>query len=57
MAPADHATVQRVVGETKQHTLAQFAYLPMIMAVAYVLLFFYYRSQGGYKVQELGAGH
>jgi hypothetical protein len=29
----------------------------MIMAVAYLLLFAYYRSQGGYKAQELGTGH
>ncbi|ODS57770.1 MAG: hypothetical protein ABS36_04820 [Acidobacteria bacterium SCN 69-37] len=56
--PADQrATAATLIGETKQRTLNQFAYLPMIMFVGYVLLFIYYRSQGGYKVQELGGGH
>ena len=54
---ADRATADAVIGEYKQRTLTQFAYLPMIMAVAYLLLFVYYRSQGGYKVEELGGGH
>jgi hypothetical protein len=54
---AEKATADAIIGEYKQKTLTQFAYLPMIMAVAYVLLFVYYRSQGGYKVQELGGGH
>lgn len=56
MTESDRAVVQQVVGETKQATLKQFAYLPMIMAVAYVLLFAYYRSKGGYRVEEIGAG-
>jgi hypothetical protein len=29
----------------------------MIMAVAYLFLYLYYRSKGGYKVEELGGGH
>ena len=46
-----------VVGEHKQKTLMQFAILPVIMAVAYLFLFLYYRSKGGYKVEQLGGGH
>ncbi len=53
----ERAAADAVIGEYKQSTLFLFAYLPMIMFVAYVLLFAYYRSQGGYKVQELGGGH
>ena len=54
---AEKSAADAVIGEYKQKTLTQFAYLPMIMAVAYLLLFAYYRSKGGYKVQELGGGH
>jgi MFS family permease len=56
LPPAERAAAEAVIGEHKQRTLSLFAYLPMIMAVAYLLLFGYYRSQGGYKVQALG-GH
>ncbi|MFO7300990.1 MAG: MFS transporter [Acidobacteriota bacterium] len=56
LPPAERALAEAVVGEHKQKTLMQFAYLPMVMAVAYVLLLLYYRSQGGYKAQTLGGG-
>jgi MFS family permease len=56
LPPADRAAAEAVVGEHKQKTLMQFAILPLIMAVAYLLLFGYYRSQGGYKSEQLG-GH
>jgi len=56
--PADQqAQVERVRGEVKQHSLVDFAILPMIMAVCYLLLFVYFRSQGGYKAVEIGDGH
>lgn len=42
--------------ETKQHALAKIAYLPAIMFLCYVGLIFYYKSQGGYKVEVL-VGH
>jgi MFS family permease len=53
MPAGDRAVVQEVVGVTKQHTLTEFAILPMIMAVAYAALFIYYRSRGGYTAVEL----
>lgn len=54
---AERAQAEAVIGEHKQKTLMQFAVLPMIMVVAYALLFLYYRARGGYKAEEIGAGH
>jgi MFS family permease len=56
LPPAEKSAADAVIGEFKQRTLTQFAYLPMIMAVAYLLLYVYYRSKRGYKVEILDPG-
>ena len=43
----------KVQGQTKQGTLAEFAVLPSIMFICYVGLILYFLSKGGYKVQVL----
>jgi MFS family permease len=53
----DKGAVDAVLATTRQHSLAQFAILPIIMAVCYGLLFAYFASRGGYKPVELGGGH
>jgi MFS family permease len=53
---ADRARVESIRGQTKQHTLVDFAILPMIMAVCYLGLFLYFRNQGGYKIVDIGGG-
>lgn len=50
----EKAEANAIIGDHKQKTLMQFAILPMIMAVAYLCLFLYFRSQGGYKAVEIG---
>jgi MFS family permease len=54
---ADKAPVDAVLAETRQKSLNHFAVLPMIMAACYLLLFIYFKSQGGYKPVVIGAGH
>jgi hypothetical protein len=38
-------------------TLAKMALFPGFMLACYVLLWAYFRSQGGYRVQDLSGGH
>lgn len=54
---ADRVATDANLAQARQHSLAQFAVLPMIMAVCYLLLFVYFKSQGGYKPVSLGGGH
>ncbi|MBA3273623.1 MAG: hypothetical protein H0T11_07100 [Chthoniobacterales bacterium] len=53
LSNTDQATYTKLEGDTKQGTLATFAILPTIMFVCYVALIIYFKSRGGYKVQEL----
>ena len=53
--PTAYAT-EASLAQARQHSLAEFAILPMIMAVCYLLLFLYFKGQGGYKAVQLG-GH
>jgi MFS family permease len=55
LPPAEQQQTDDVVAEFKQKTLSQFAVLPMIMAVAYALLFGYFRTKGGYKPVDIVA--
>lgn len=41
--------------ESKQGTLAKIAILPAVMCGCYILLFFYFKSKGGYQAQVLTA--
>lgn len=54
---AERGAVDATLAATRQHSLAQFAILPIIMAVCYLLLYLYFKSQGGYKPVVLGSGH
>lgn len=55
--PADQQqVVETVHGASNQATLAKFAILPVLMAVGFGILFAYFKSKGGYKAVELGAG-
>ena len=54
---ADKAATEATLATTRQHSLAEFAILPVIMAVCYLLLFVYFQSQGGYKAVHIGDGH
>lgn len=49
----EQAQFTKLQGETKQGTLATFAILPTIMFVCYIGLIIYFKSRGGYKIQEL----
>jgi len=46
-----------LIAENKQKTLARFAVLPLIMALGYAMLIFYFVTRGGYKPVVIGAGH
>lgn len=50
------AQLDRIERNTKQHALAQIAYLPAIMFICFLGLVLYYRSKGGYRAEVL-AGH
>jgi MFS family permease len=54
---ADKVPTDATLATTRQHSLAEFAILPIIMAVCYLLLFVYFQSQGGYKAVNIGGGH
>ena len=53
---ADKVPTEAILADARQRSLAKFAVLPAIMIVCYLLLFIYFRSQGGYKAVSLG-GH
>ncbi|MAS93584.1 MAG: MFS transporter [Verrucomicrobiales bacterium] len=48
--------VKGVQNEYKKATFARMALLPAFLFVCYLILFFYFKSRGGYRPQELGAG-
>ena len=52
----DKATVAAVQDEYKKLTFARTAMLPAFMLICYLGLWFYFRSRGGYRPVELGAG-
>ncbi|HEX8607490.1 MAG TPA: hypothetical protein VF679_02490, partial [Pedobacter sp.] len=51
--PADQDTVTSIRDIAKKEALSYIVIFPLIMLVSYVLLIFYFRSKGGYKVVEL----
>jgi MFS family permease len=53
---ADKVPTEAILADARQRSLARFAVLPGIMIVCYLLLFIYFRSQGGYKAVSIG-GH
>ena len=53
---ADKVPTEAILADARQRSLARFAVLPAIMIVCYLLLFIYFRSQGGYKAVSIG-GH
>ena len=60
-APADQqAAMTEAIGKAKegsaQKALANMAVFPAIMLVAFICLFLYFRSKGGYKPVDLSVG-
>lgn len=51
--PADQETVTSIRDTAKKEALSYIVVFPLIMLVSYVLLIFYFRSKGGYKVVEI----
>lgn len=51
--------VKKAVAESKegsgQKALASMAVFPLIMLIAYVILYFYFKSKGGYKPLDVSA--
>ena len=43
------------IATAKQHLLVQFAVLPLLMAIGFGILAFYFKSKGGYKPVDLSA--
>ncbi|HEX2750723.1 MAG TPA: MFS transporter [Verrucomicrobiales bacterium] len=48
--------LDKVQAKSKQATFARIAMLPSFMLVCYLGMFLYFRSRGGYKPVEIGAG-
>jgi MFS family permease len=51
--PTDQKTVTTIRDGAKKEALSYIVVFPLIMLVSYILLIFYFRSKGGYKVVEL----
>ena len=51
------AAVAKIAEESPKHSLAKIAIFPMVMLLAYIGLFLYFRSRGGYKPVVIGDGH
>ena len=47
------AKIKDVAGKSAQGALLDMAIFPAIMLVAYILMFFYFKSKGGYQAQHL----
>jgi MFS family permease len=56
LTAAESETVDAIVVQSKQGTLAKIAILPAIMVVCYLILIVYFKSKGGYQAQVL-TGH
>lgn len=54
LPPDEIEHVHRIRSRTNQATLAKFAVLPLIMAVAYAILLMHFARQGGYRPVQLG---
>ncbi|MEL6276994.1 MAG: MFS transporter, partial [Bacteroidota bacterium] len=50
---ADANAIKDIQGGAKKEALSTVAIFPAIMLVCYIILIFYFRSQGGYKPVEL----
>lgn len=57
LEPGPRQLVRQVEKRAKQGALARIALFPVAMGVGYLLLAAYFRSRGGYRPVELGAGH
>jgi hypothetical protein len=51
------AAVAKIAEESPKHSLAKIAIFPMVMLLAYIGLFLYFKSRGGYKPVVIGDGH
>ncbi len=51
---AEHDVVVKIQDEAKQSALATIAVLPGIMLACYLALILYFKSIGGYKIEQLG---
>ncbi len=55
--PAEEAgEIREIVKSGKQSALANVTIFPGIMLVCYLILIFYFKSQGGYKAKAIGDG-
>jgi MFS family permease len=54
---ATRKPIDDALADAKQKLLVQFAYLPLLMAVGFGILAFYFKSKGGYKAVAIGGGH
>ena len=54
LSSEDQATITGTKYPHKKAAFRQVAILPAFMLVCYLIIFFYFRSKGGYKPQELG---
>ncbi|HLO80438.1 MAG TPA: MFS transporter [Chitinophagaceae bacterium] len=52
-SPEEKSTVSMIRDDAKKDALRDIVIFPIIMLVSYLLLIFYFRSQGGYKAVEL----
>jgi MFS family permease len=57
MTDEKNAELDSNLAKTSQSSLKVAAVLPMIMAVAFILIIIYYKAIGGYKPVDLFAGH
>lgn len=55
-ALADGEEVQGIIKIAKQGALAKVTMFPAFMLLCYLALIFYFKSRGGYRPQEVGAG-
>ncbi len=53
---AGRRELEKVQAGVKQHVFVNIALLPSFMLVCYLLMFFYFKSKGGYKPVEIGHG-
>jgi hypothetical protein len=53
---ADKEKLETIVNSNKKKAFVRQATLPALMLVCYLILFFRFKAQGGYKPLELGSG-
>ncbi|MBN1782702.1 MFS transporter [bacterium] len=56
LGETDRALVQKVEDGSKRYAMTVVALVPLVMALCFTLLIFWFRKQGGYKPVELAAG-